>query len=961
MADHHPNININGEEETLCVIPIVAGSEYVATETLAKLIFDDESIKSHFDFRFWVNIGLDVKRVVKEIVELSPSRRRSTIMGGGGGDITNWNNLQHMLEEILSGKRFLLVLPHMWVSRSYVEKYKERWDNLITLLRVGSKRSAIIVTTRSYVDAFLIVGAIPSYELSERSSLESKWALFRRNAFAFGSREGGAVETPDLVRIGLELVKLGPVNMWAITILGAMMHFKTNIEEWTTVLNTMKTLRSSGHLPNDSTLMICYNEMESPLKLCFAYCCSVFPRNFIIEKKKLIQLWMAQGFLEQPSSSSSINNGGGDHDDVILMEEEDIGNAYFKSLRLRVLELKHVSKDEFPSSIGELIHLRFLQRLPKGMIKLINLRHLEFEGRLSIPKGIGQRLSNLRTLSSFKVGGNNINNEAGIEELGCRSLSLISLDNVKNGANAKAANLKGKEKLQELTLEWEVDWHVCTKKDSTKEDDVLEELQPHPNLLLLRILRFNGTKLPTWLNGSSYLSNLQELCIYSCHHVESLDLIDLRSLRKLMISYCEKMEYVGMEGHVALELVEFKGCDKLKSLGAKERSFCNSLKTLQIENCANPMVLSKGIEQFSMLEQLLIENCSNLEELPKGIGQLTSLQHFEIRECPKLMFLSEQVQHWRSLKTMSIVGCKILRVSKMGIAELTSLQELEINGCDLLFSFPDEMEKMKSLQMLKIERCSNLMDLPVGLGNPSSLEVLEISSCNNLVSLPEGMQHLKKLDRLKLKGCDNLRILPEELGNPSTLRVLDIIGCPNLTSLPEGLGKLTTLGRLEITDCVNLTTLPGGLGKLSSLRSLYIQRCHNLESFPDALQQMTSLRVLWLIECHKLKKLSSGLRSLSGLEKLTVWGCHNLTELLPPQCIQNLKSLRELTISHCSKLEILPDGLEDLSSLKELVIWKCPKLKSSSEKVTKQLKGRYLRKLEIKDCPNLGADTTMNY
>ncbi|XP_042485291.1 disease resistance protein RGA2-like [Macadamia integrifolia] len=430
MADHHPNININGEEETLCVIPIVEW-EYVNTERLAKLIFDDESIKSHFDLRFWVNVPeifLDVKRIVKEIVEQSPSRsrRRSTIMGGGGGgDLTNWNNLQQMLEEILSGKRFLLVLSDMLPLSE--KNNKERWDNLITLLRVGSKGSTIIVTTPYFADA-LKMGTILPHILRGRSSLEPLWAVFRRNAFAFGSREGGAVETPDLVRIGLELVKFGSVNMWVSRILGAMMHFKTNIEEWTTVLNTMKTLSSSGHSPQESTLMICHNEMESPLKLCFAYCCSVFRRDFIIEKKKLIQLWMAQGFLEQSSSSSSINNGGGDHDDVILMEEEDIGNAYFKSLvlrsflqvvkmddkdqplecrmdsglrfhasiileslimeqrtsldfhnnispgellkfkRLRVLELKHVSKDELPSSIGELMHLRYLD-LSHGLFK----------------------------------------------------------------------------------------------------------------------------------------------------------------------------------------------------------------------------------------------------------------------------------------------------------------------------------------------------------------------------------------------------------------------------------------------------------------------------------------------------------------------------------------------------------------------------------------------------------------
>ncbi|XP_043714827.1 putative disease resistance protein RGA3 [Telopea speciosissima] len=1094
-------------EEMLSIISMV-GIGGVGKTTLAQQIFNDGSIRSHFDLRFWVYVSseFDVKRVVKEIIELS---------GRSTGDLTNWDNLQHISEEILSGKRFLLVLKDVQPTVD-----KEKWDNFITLLRVGSKGSKIMVTTQSH-EVALIMGTLPPFFLLGLSEEES-WALFRRKAFG----RGGAVESPDLVRIGLELVKECRGLPLALKTLGAMMQYKTDIEEWTTVLNTMKALRSNIN-KDISTLIICYNDMKSPWKRCFLYC-SVFPANFLIGKKKLIQLWMAEGFLEEEASS----NG-----DVISLE--DIGNAYFNSLvlrcflqvvkmddkgeplecrmlntvhyfarivlgnevkivqnvdkvepdretrylsffvrsdtesipdkfytmimnkvrtwlncsnnispvqllkfkRLRVLELRHISKDELPSSIGELMHLRYLdlsygrfkelpssisklyylqtlkllhcrylQRLPKGMTKLINLRHLEIERSLNTPRGLGQ-LRNLQTcFTVFKLG-NSVTTEAGIEELGCLqqlggSLSLIGLGNVKNGADAKAAKLNEKRRLQELTLEWESDLHVCTEEDSRKQDVVLEELQPHhQNLFLLKILRFSGTKLPTWLNGSSHLSNLRELCIYSCHHVKSLDLTGLRSLRELMISYCENLEYARVEGLMALELLEFKGCDKLKSLGAKganqeeqvgssqeehvhnipnlvklvklriqscdrlttlpekEMLLLQSLKTLHIDICANRMVLTKGLENLSLLQHLQIENCSNLEALPEGLRQISSLQHFAIRECPKLESLSEEIQHWRSLQKLGIFTCANLRDLPRDIAKLTSLQELEINGCDCLISFPDETQELMSLKMLKIEQCSNLRALPEGLGKLSSLEVLEISSCNRLTSLPGGMQHLTSLDTLKIKGCDNLKRLPEEFGNPSTLRVLAIIGCPNLQVLPEGLGNLQNLRLLEITDCSNLTALPDGLGELSSLRSLYIQRCVNLTSFPDTLLRMRSLRVLWLIECPKLKDLSSGLRSLSALEKLTIWGCHNLIKLFPGEDfwgIQALNSLQELTISHCSKLETLPYGLEKLQSLKELVIWNCPELESF-ENVIAQLKEGKLRKLNIKDCPCLETMDDASY
>ncbi|XP_042495096.1 putative disease resistance protein RGA3 [Macadamia integrifolia] len=537
------NIIINNRQQMLISVLPILGDLFIGKKTLAKLVFDDESIKSHFDLRFWVGTVwfLHLRDIVTEIVE--QSLRRS--MGGmGGGD------LQHMLEEILSGKRFLLVLTDVWF-RGLPEK--ERWDNLQTLLRVGSKGSTIIVTT-DYRRTARIMGTIPPYELS-RLSIEESWALFRRNVFGRGS---AVLETPNLVRIGLELVEEFQGFPFALTILGAMMRFKTNIQDWTTILKTMKALHSNSDSVIESALKICYNDMESPLKRCFSYC-SVFPKNFIIEKKKLIQLWMAQGFLEQEASSSINDNGGGDHDDVILMEEEDIGNAYFKSLvlrsflrvvkfddngeplectmdasfrnfvqdlptprhcildfrlvldfpddisyhghfskSLRVLELKHVNKDELPSSIGELIHLRYLdlshgrfKALPASISKLYHLQtlkllHCRFLQRF--PKGLG-RLRNLKILTSFKVGNMNVTtgDEAGIDELGCLlqlggSLSLIGLNNVKSREDAKAANLKDKQKLQELTLEWESDWHVCSNEESRKQDHILEELQPHQNL-----------------------------------------------------------------------------------------------------------------------------------------------------------------------------------------------------------------------------------------------------------------------------------------------------------------------------------------------------------------------------------------------------------------------------------------------------------------------------------------------
>ncbi|XP_042508838.1 putative disease resistance protein RGA3 isoform X2 [Macadamia integrifolia] len=66
---------------------------------------------------------------------------------------------------------------------------------------------------------------------------------------------------------------------------------------------------SSGIMP---ILKLSYDHLPSHLKRCFSYC-SVFPKDYTFDKRKLIQLWMAEGFLG-------------------TKRMEDVGNEYFNIL-----------------------------------------------------------------------------------------------------------------------------------------------------------------------------------------------------------------------------------------------------------------------------------------------------------------------------------------------------------------------------------------------------------------------------------------------------------------------------------------------------------------------------------------------------------------------------------------------------------------------------------------------------
>ena len=84
------------------------------------------------------------------------------------------------------------------------------------------------------------------------------------------------------------------------------MRLKEDKSEWLLIQNS-KTWDSmednNGVFP---ILKLSFDHLPTPsLKQCFAYC-SIFPKDFIIEKKLLVQLWMAEGFLQTPKRSFSV-------------------------------------------------------------------------------------------------------------------------------------------------------------------------------------------------------------------------------------------------------------------------------------------------------------------------------------------------------------------------------------------------------------------------------------------------------------------------------------------------------------------------------------------------------------------------------------------------------------------------------------------------------------------------------
>ena len=211
----------------------------------------------------------------------------------------------------------------------------EGWCNLKKFLLGGFKRSKVMITTRIKLVAEITSTVSPIFleGLSENKS----WSLLKQMAFKKGQ------ETIDikLKAIGMDIVQKCCGVPLAIKTIGRILYFKETEDEWSYIkdkelLDVTQGENDSGIL---SILKLSYNHLPLHLKCCFAYC-SLFPKDHEISKLTLIQLWIAQGFIQSSNEKLRL---------------EDVANEYFMDLLWRSFFQK-ASEDRFGNIVGFKIH-----------------------------------------------------------------------------------------------------------------------------------------------------------------------------------------------------------------------------------------------------------------------------------------------------------------------------------------------------------------------------------------------------------------------------------------------------------------------------------------------------------------------------------------------------------------------------------------------------------------------------
>ncbi|KAB2070379.1 hypothetical protein ES319_A08G152400v1 [Gossypium barbadense] len=970
-----------GEEEScevgVPVIPIV-GMGGLGKTTLAQLVYNDDRVKTFFELRAWVCVSeeFDIVRVMKTLLES---------LNSTASDKNDLNGLQNEVTEMLSKKRFLMVLDDVWN-----ENYND-WMALRSPFEAGSPESKIIVTTRNQQVASMM-GTVSAYHLKEMS-YDHCLSLFAQHALGSTNFDNH----PNLKVVGEAIVKRCKGLPLAVKTLAGLLRCKMGYHEWEDILNSKIWDLPEKNCDILPALRLSYYYLPSHLKQCFAYC-SLFPKDYEFQKDEVVHLWIAEGFIHQPKGLRKVEDLGSYvskscymmHDLINDLAQYIAGEVCFRledkvnsngqynvSERVRHSSFIRQKYDVFrkfepfyktkclrtflalPVFVPDLaVECYLTNKVFQDLLaKLGCLRVLSLTGYCisELPDCIGDlshlcylnlsrtrirylpeslcALCNLRTLdlshckklTKLPLGMGNL--------ISLHYLNIVRTDNMTEMPLhiGKLINLK---KLSKFIVAKGNGRRITEPKGLSHLQGQLSlfDLQ---NVAKIRDVRVANLKEKRGLDDlvmkwSSAPNDIQS----EVDEFEVLDMLEPhQNLKKLSIFFYEGSKFpswIGNPSFVNMVYLNLCDCSNITSLPSLGR--LPLLKDLHIERMCGRLLTFRELSKWEKwFQPLKFEAAENV---------FPYLHELVLQSCPKLV--GDLPNLLTSLIKLSIFECPLLTAPTLSLPSLqftclVSLQVLEVEDCGELRSLWQEGARFANLSCLKrlaVMKCPQLLQLiDEDKELPSSLEYIEIEDCSNLVKLPKGMQKLRTLKDIHIKWCPKLLSFPSE-SLPSLLKNLVILECTSLQSLPKGLvhdgsSSITRchLKQLEIVGCPSLLFPSGELP--AALKRLEIWDCNWLDIPERLLLNSRSLEFIRIGNCKNLGALPHCLSTFEHLTELHVNQCSSF-EYFPESGLP-IHNHRALLIFECENLKSLPNRMHDLTTLQHLTMFDCPCIEAFPE------------------------------
>ncbi|THG03441.1 hypothetical protein TEA_013959 [Camellia sinensis var. sinensis] len=746
------------------VIPIV-GQDGVGKTTLAQMIYNDEVVKARFNLRAWVSVDAEgnvpddsiAEKIGKGIVESAM---------GMSCQLVAVDELDELVRDALESKTCLIVLAgvNSMMSREAWMRLLEKWFSTVA---PGS--SVIVTTCNSEVADFM--STVRPYQLNALSE-EDSWSLFRQLAF----EPFQVMESPEIVSIARKIVVRCLGIPLFLNLLGGLMRFHKTKEEWLSVHDCFEMLSARPwmaccitplHSDIHNFLSVCYHYLPPHLKQCFAYC-SIFSKDRVLDKDKVIQMWIAEGLVQSTGGNGTL---------------EEIGNVFFQELLCRSF-FTGEKWDEYGETTGYRMHplLHDLARF------VANFDHVVKAG-----VGCSQSRKFCQVSLAFHSKSSTISKSLDLPK---HLRTLLLLSGGFQGTVDPSVRLKS---LRVLDLSF----------------SGIQKLSSHIAISQhLRYLDLSQTSIKRLPNSLTNLKHLQTLRLSRCSHLQELPegMHNMTDLRHLDVSFCHSLSHMpsrlgqltSLQSLPLFVLGESKGSAHLGDLhklnlrgpefyGDNSGTPFPSLHQIELSNMPvlvewlNLASLKESTSAtigytFPCLNTMIVEDCPELI----GFPVLSALKNLVIRNSNKKLLCS--LANLRSLSSLVINGIQVELPGDLGNSN--SIEKLMIRRCVFLdYHFEECMQGFTSVKHLGILYCNEMAFFPIRLRYLTSLQKLDIIECHDLKFMLDVRESLPLLQELSIEGCSLLASLPNDMYNLPSLQKLIIKGCLELSYLPETLSQ----------------------------------------------------------------------------------------------------------------------------------------------------------------------------
>ncbi|KAM3298104.1 hypothetical protein ACQJBY_039862 [Aegilops geniculata] len=835
----------------LTVVPII-GMGGQGKTTLAQLVYNEPDIRNHFDLLLWVCASecFDVDSLAKAIVEEAPKKKDDS--KEADASMKNKTPLD-ILQNVVRGQRYLLVLDDVWARQVQI------WGKLKACLQHGGIGSAVLTTTRDGGVAE-IMGTVKAHNLIALGDKFIK-KIIKTTAF---SRFKKAEERPtELVGMVDKIVERCAGSPLAATAIGSLLCTKTSKEEWEAIsIRSNICTEETGILP---ILKLSYNDLPSHMKQCFAFC-AVFPKDYEIDVDKLIQLWIAHGFIQEKQ-----------------VRLETIGKQIFHELASRSFfqDVEEIKETDHNVKYSGLFY-------PRTTCKIHDLMH-----------------------------------DVALSVMG-KECALASDEPGKIGSVVATEETSQSEWLPNTARHL----FLSCKKPEGKLDSSLENSSPAIQTLLCddmmdiplkHISKFSTLQALQLRSGFSFSLKPRHL-----HHLRYLDLSRswiralpedmsiLYNLQTLNLSGCKDLETLPrqMKYMIALRHLYTHGCPKLKSM-PRELGKLTSLQTLTCfvadsgSNCSNVGELG-NLNLGGHLEILQLENVTEDDAKEANLVKKKELRYLTL-------IWPHRSDRLRLEETICQLEARVLEVLKPH----DGLHAINIHSC-VANTCPTWIAMLQNMVQIHLFDCSKLPWLFSGERDASfifpNLKELTLDCLHCLDRLWEIDNDVMQgentmfplLEKLFIERCGELKALPEHMTFPE-LQNVHVHGClPEVTTAAKS-PKLSVLDIEAHEDQLVLWVAR----HITSLTNVNLH--HNIFRFTTrvehGLREVLGGKEKW--NDHDFPLTVLGLYGMSGvtdfcacfvhLQDLSICYCGALKHW-PEKEFEGLVSLRTLTIANCKSL-----------------------------------------------------------